>query len=78
LAADAPLYYDAPDYLNVFVAADLSPLTRYGWTKQPVSFLLHVKYTLSYRIVSYNWTMFCCWVVNRVYVTLLTDQMYNY
>ena len=28
--ADAPLYYDAPDYLNVFVAADLSPLTRYG------------------------------------------------
>jgi len=26
-AADALLYYDAPDYLNVFVAADLSSLT---------------------------------------------------
>jgi len=24
--ADAPLYYDAPDYLNVFVAAVQSPL----------------------------------------------------
>jgi len=25
---DAPLYYDAPDYLNVFVAAVPSPLTE--------------------------------------------------
>jgi len=25
---DAPLYYDVPDYLNVFVAAVTSPLTE--------------------------------------------------